>query len=68
MNNAELYLLFSEFIDKTKVYRDKLNPTDARMFLCDINTLKKTIVESEKGCVEHGYFYPCPVCDGESDS
>ena len=19
-------------------------------------------------CIEHGYSYPCPVCDGESDS
>ena len=19
-------------------------------------------------CIEHGYVFPCPVCDGESDS
>jgi hypothetical protein len=49
MNKAEIHLLFATFIDKTKVYRDKLHPNDAKMMLCDINTLKKTILLTIEG-------------------
>jgi hypothetical protein len=24
--------------------------------------------KNKHGCLEHGYMFPCPVCDGESDS
>jgi hypothetical protein len=36
-----------------------------------INVTKKLIVKPENLftlCIEHGYVFPCPVCDGESDS
>jgi UDP-glucose 4-epimerase len=30
---------------------------------------ERHIIESENNmCVEHGYSFPCPVCDGDSDS
>lgn len=69
MEAKDLDKIFDTFIKITKVYRDKLNHVDSCIFMCDIATLKKQILNSEnKMCVEHGCNYPCSVCDGESDS
>jgi hypothetical protein len=68
-DTTEIDKIFDAFVNTTKVYRDKLNHDDSLMFLCDIATLKRHIIESENNmCVEHGYSFPCPVCDGDSDS
>jgi hypothetical protein len=78
MRHTNILKLFKEFTQTTKVYRDKLNTVDSGMFLCDIHTFEEQILKqlnegyvtkdnNKNGCLEHGYIYPCPVCDGESD-
>jgi hypothetical protein len=65
-DTTEIDKIFDAFVNTTKVYRDKLNHDDSLMFLCDIATLKRHIIESENNmCVEHGYSFPCPFCGGK---
>lgn len=54
---------------------ESFNHIDRGMFMCDVETLKKQIQEAENLddglstlCIEHGYVFPCPICDGDSDS
>jgi hypothetical protein len=75
MEQKTIDIIFNIFIEKTKVYREKLNHIDRGMFMCDVETLKKQIQEAENLddgmshlCEVHGYVFPCPVCDEESDS
>jgi hypothetical protein len=79
MKHQNILKMFREFTKRTKDYRKLLNTTDAGMFLCDIHTFEDMVIKelnanythnnkNKHDCLEHGYMFPCPVCDGESDS